>query len=126
MNYALLFVPFVYPFVLVFLVASQFEEKFEEMNSIETPLRLNPMADSQTVENSMLAIATEESRRKETEFKDQDCQRACPDISSSQDAGGGMMKIVPCDVDVSSATEYTNLNPINISYTREGQLIMEI
>ncbi|CAL9120160.1 unnamed protein product [Musa textilis] len=98
----------------VYLV-SQFEEKYEEMNSIETPLRLNPMSDPDTVENCMSAIATEESRRKETEFKDQDCQRACPDISSSQDAGGGMMKIVPCDVDTDA--DYWLLSESGVSIT---------
>ncbi|KAJ8476988.1 hypothetical protein OPV22_020715 [Ensete ventricosum] len=98
--------------------------QFEEMNSIETPLRLNPMADSVTVENSTLAIATEESRRKETEFNDQNCQRACPDISSSQDAGGGMMKIVPCDVDTDA--DYWLLSESGVSITQMWKTSPEV
>ncbi|KAG1369735.1 transcription factor E2FA [Cocos nucifera] len=93
----------------VYLV-SQFEEKFEEMSGVETPLRIPPTSNSAFVENSTVEVVTEESRGKEMAPSVQDSQRMSSDPNASQDFVGGMMKIVPSDVDVSSFIIYMDFS----------------
>ncbi|EHA8587321.1 Transcription factor E2FA [Cocos nucifera] len=85
----------------VYLV-SQYEEKFEEMSGVETPTRLPPASNSGSVENSTVEVVTGECRGKEMAIDVQDCQRMDSDPNASHDFVGGMMKIVPSDVDVSA------------------------
>lgn len=79
----------------VYLV-SKFEEKFEELNGAETPSHRS--LNSASVENSAVSMATEDNRGKELElYHLEDNQTMCPDSNALQD--GGMLKIVPSDVD---------------------------
>ncbi|KAK9279486.1 hypothetical protein L1049_013165 [Liquidambar formosana] len=80
----------------VYLV-SQFEEKFEEVNGVEAPPSLP--SSSGFNENPAMAMVTEESRGKEVEMQGQDAQRICSDLNAAQDFVGGIMKIVPSEVD---------------------------
>ncbi|KAI3973425.1 hypothetical protein MKW92_040918 [Papaver armeniacum] len=80
----------------VYLV-SQFEEKFEELNAVEAPAIVPPASSSGShMEEPMV---TEENRGKEIELDAQDPNRMYSDPSASQDFVGGIMKIVPTDVD---------------------------
>ncbi|KAI3905728.1 hypothetical protein MKW92_048708 [Papaver armeniacum] len=80
----------------VYLV-SQFEEKFEELNGVEAPAIVPPASSSGShMEEPMV---TEENRGKEIELDAQDPNRMYSDPSASQDFVGGIMKIVPTDVD---------------------------
>ncbi|RZC78558.1 hypothetical protein C5167_002747 [Papaver somniferum] len=80
----------------VYLV-SQFEEKFEELNGVEAPAIVPPASSSGShMEEPMV---TEENRGKEIELDAQDPNRMYSYPSASQDFVGGIMKIVPTDVD---------------------------
>ncbi|KAG6536022.1 hypothetical protein ZIOFF_001060 [Zingiber officinale] len=81
----------------IYLV-SKFEKNFEEMSSVETPLRTDEMVSSGSLEAAILAVATDESKDEKMEFKNQDRQ-GCLDASSSEDTGCGMTKIVPSEID---------------------------
>ncbi|KAG6467051.1 hypothetical protein ZIOFF_075151 [Zingiber officinale] len=81
----------------IYLV-SKFEKNFEEMNGVETPSRTDHVTNSQSLETSILAVATDESRDKKLEFKNQDSQ-GCLDASSAEDNGSGMTKIVASEID---------------------------
>ncbi|XP_017700050.1 transcription factor E2FB-like [Phoenix dactylifera] len=98
----------------VYLV-SQFEEKFEEMSGVETPPRIPPTSHSAFVENSTVEVVTEESRGKEMAPNVQDNQRMSSDPNASQDFVGGMMKIVPSDVDTDA--DYWLLSDAGVSIT---------
>lgn len=96
----------------VYLV-SQFEEKFEEIHGAEAPPNLP--SNSGFNENQAATVITEESRGKEIEVQEQDAQRMCTDLSSSQDFVSGIMKIVPSEVD--SDADYWLLSDAGVSIT---------
>ncbi|CAL9206281.1 unnamed protein product [Musa hybrid cultivar] len=98
----------------VYLV-SQFEEKFEEMSGVEIPPKLLPTSNSDSVEYSMVPIVTEESRGNEMELDIQQSERIWSDVNSSHDFGGGMMKIVPSDIDTEA--DYWLLSDAGVSIT---------
>ncbi|XP_042514709.1 transcription factor E2FA-like isoform X2 [Macadamia integrifolia] len=98
----------------VYLV-SQFEEKFEEMNGVEEPPSLPIALTSGSNENTVATMVTEESRGKERELQGQDVHMMCSDLNSSQDFVGGIMKIVPSDVD--SDADYWLLSDVGVSIT---------
>lgn len=81
--------------------SSQFEEKFEEMNNIEPPVSF-PLASS-SGSNEQLTTETipVEHNGKELESQTQLSSHTCSDLNASQEFSGGIMKIVPSDVDVS-------------------------
>lgn len=90
---------------LSFLVlSSQFEEKFEEMNSAEPPVSFPTDYSSGFNENQVREMVPVESSGNEVEPQAQQAHQRCSDLNSSQDFVGGMMKIVPSDVDVSAVT----------------------
>ncbi|XP_073004550.1 transcription factor E2FA-like isoform X2 [Typha latifolia] len=97
----------------VYLV-SQFEEKFEEMSGVETPPKQVHMPNSRPIENSEVAESIELIRGKENEINIQDGQRISVDLNASQDVGG-MMKIVPSDVDTDA--DYWLLSDTGVSIT---------
>jgi len=79
---------------------SQFEEKFEEINGAELPMI--PLASSsESNEQIMTEMVPAECSGKEFEPQTQLSSHAYSDLNASQEFGGGMMKIVPSDVDVS-------------------------
>ncbi|MCL7025950.1 hypothetical protein MKW94_012545 [Papaver nudicaule] len=80
----------------VYLV-SQFEEKFEELNEVEAPPIVPPASSSGSRMDE--PMVTEENRGKEIELEGQDADRMYSDPNTSQDFMGGIMKIVPTDVD---------------------------
>lgn len=96
----------------VYLV-SQFEEKFEEIHGAEAPPNLPSNLGFN--ENQAATVITEESRGKEIEVQEQDAQRMCTDLSSSQDFVSGIMKIVPSEVD--SDADYWLLSDAGVSIT---------
>ncbi|KAF8403353.1 hypothetical protein HHK36_011455 [Tetracentron sinense] len=98
----------------VYLV-SQFEEKFEEMNGVEAPLSFPLASSSGSNENLSAVLLTEGSRGKEIELQGQDAHRMCSDLNASQDFVGGIMKIVPSDVD--SDADYWLLSDAGVSIT---------
>ncbi|XP_042521070.1 transcription factor E2FA isoform X2 [Macadamia integrifolia] len=98
----------------VYLV-SQFEEKFEELNGVEAPPSIPIASSSGSNENTVATMVTEESRGKEIEVQGQDDHRMCSDLNASQDLVGGIMKIVPSDVD--SDADYWLLSDAGVSIT---------
>ncbi|RDX73192.1 Transcription factor E2FA, partial [Mucuna pruriens] len=81
----------------VYLI-SQFEEKFEEINGAELPMI--PLASSSgSNEQLMTEMVPAECSGKELEPQTQFSSHAYSDLNASQEFGGGMMKIVPSDVD---------------------------
>ncbi|XP_073012827.1 transcription factor E2FA-like isoform X1 [Typha latifolia] len=98
----------------VYLV-SQFEEKFEEMSGVVTPPRPAHTPTSKTVENPNAVVPAEEGRSKEAELNLQDTQRVSSDLNASQDFSGGMMKIVPSDIDTDA--DYWLLSDAGVSIT---------
>lgn len=83
-----------------FVSASQFEEKFEEMNNVEPPPKL-PFASStgSNVNTVGKKLYTASKNEETTECQDQPYQTSC--ANTSNELVGGIMKIVPSDVDVS-------------------------
>lgn len=79
---------------------SQFEEKFEELNGVEPPVRL-PLASSSGSNENQVELVNVDSTRKEVEPQAQTHQMGS-DINASQESVGGMMRIVPLDIDVSA------------------------
>lgn len=73
---------------------SQFEEKFEEINGVEVPTCL---PSSSGVQENLDAATVVEN----TQLQGQNDHRLSPDLPASQDFIGGIMKIVPSNVDVS-------------------------
>lgn len=78
---------------------SQFEEKFEEIHGVEPPPSYP--SSSGFNENVATTMVTGESTGKEIEVQEQDADRMCSDLNTSQDFVSGIMKIVPSDIDVS-------------------------
>lgn len=82
---------------------SQFEEKFDDVNGAEPPVSFPIASVSGTDEQSTAEMVAGHDRGKEIEPRAQQAQvdQTCSDVNASQEFGGGMMKIVPSDVDVS-------------------------
>ncbi|KAG0457915.1 hypothetical protein HPP92_023072, partial [Vanilla planifolia] len=99
----------------VYLV-SQFEEKIEEMNTTDTPTRLSFTANPGTIgDNSIFPTNTDHSKNNEMELQVDGSQRTNTDLNTSQDYMGGMMKIVPSDVDTDA--DYWLLSETGVSIT---------
>ncbi|KAJ4705371.1 Transcription factor [Melia azedarach] len=98
----------------VYLV-SQFEEKFEEMNNVVPAESFSIASNSGSKENQARGIINVESTRNEIEAQAQHAHQICSDINSSEDFGGGMMKIVPSDVD--NDADYWLLSDADVSIT---------
>ena len=98
---------------------SQFEEKFEESNSVEAPPGIP--STSGFNENPAVPMAIEETTRNEIEMQGQEDQRLCTDTNASQDFVSGIMKIVP-EVDVSLDFTYLSNYPFFLIswYKRQG------
>ncbi|KAL4605997.1 hypothetical protein ACB092_09G070100 [Castanea dentata] len=99
----------------VYLV-SQFEEKFEEMNSVEPPVSFPMVSSSGSNDNP----ATDEVVNANSTMKDvmpqaQHSHQMCSDLNASQEFAGGMMKIVPSDVD--NDADYWLLSDAEVSIT---------
>lgn len=91
------------PFSLFTYHSSQFEEKFEEINGAEEPR--NIPSTSGLNENPAPTMVTED-RGKDVEIQGQEDDSICADPTASQDFMSGIMKIVPSDVNVSSASKF--------------------
>lgn len=98
----------------VYLV-SQFEEKFEEMSAVETPRSVPPASNSASAEKSVAPMVTEDIRGNEAEEHAHDAQMMCTNGSASDDYNGGIMKIVPSDVDTDA--DYWLLSDAGVSIT---------
>ncbi|XP_062112558.1 transcription factor E2FA isoform X1 [Humulus lupulus] len=99
----------------VYLV-SQFEEKFEEMNSAEPPANFPIASSSGSSEPTATEVITVESNTgKEIEPQPQHDHQVCPDINALQEFPGGMMKIVPSDVD--NDADYWLISDAEVSIT---------
>lgn len=83
------------------LFTSQFEEKFEEMNSVEPPASLPLASSSGSNEHLVTETAPLENNGKGLESQTQPSSHTCSDVNASPEFGGGIMRIVPSDVDVS-------------------------
>ncbi|KAL5710450.1 E2F transcription factor 3 [Ranunculus cassubicifolius] len=95
----------------VYLV-SQFEEKFEELNGSEpTPSEPPPSNDKHQEETTPL----EEGNKEAMVISEQDTEMVNTDLNTSQDFVGGIMKIVPSDVD--SDADYWLLSDAGVSIT---------
>lgn len=68
---------------------------------METPPKLPPVSNSSSVDNSIVPCNAEESIGNRMDIGFHQNERLWSDVNSSQDFGGGMMKIVPSDIDVS-------------------------
>ncbi|KAM7496967.1 hypothetical protein LguiA_021381 [Lonicera macranthoides] len=93
----------------------QFEEKFEEINSVEAPLSVP--STSGVIENPAAPIATEnENRENEMKFamEGHEANPISSDINAPQDFVSGIMKIVP---DVDSDADYWLLSEADVSIT---------
>ncbi|KAJ7971643.1 Transcription factor [Quillaja saponaria] len=97
----------------VYLV-SQFEEKFEQMNDVEPPVSLPLASSSGSSENPVTEVLTMESNGKGDEPLALHAH-LCSDLNASQEFAGGMMKIVPSDVD--NDADYWLLSDADISIT---------
>ncbi|MBA0819829.1 hypothetical protein Gohar_022126, partial [Gossypium harknessii] len=97
----------------VYLV-SQFEEKFEEMNGVEPPLSV-PLASSSGSNENQVELVNTVSIRKEIEPQAQQTHQVCSDINASQESVGGMMRIVPSDID--NDADYWLLSDADVSIT---------
>lgn len=71
------------------------------MSGVETPRKHPPVSNSNSTECPIVPFVAEESRRNVMDLDIQQSEMIWSDINSAQD-GGGMMKIVPSDIDVSS------------------------
>ncbi|XP_071931472.1 transcription factor E2FB-like [Coffea arabica] len=95
----------------VYLV-SQFEEKFEEINAVEAPPDIP--STSGVNENLATTSVTKESGGDNIQIEEQEDNRMCSDIGTSQDFVSGIMKIVP---DVDSDADYWLLSDADVSIT---------
>ncbi|KAL2323027.1 hypothetical protein Fmac_027406 [Flemingia macrophylla] len=97
----------------VYLI-SQFEEKFEEINGPEHSMI--PIASSSGSNEQLLTeMVPAECSGKELEPQTQLSSHAYPDLNASQEFAGGMMKIVPSDVD--NDADYWLLSDADVSIT---------
>lgn len=77
------------------------------MSAVETPRSVPPASNSASAEKSVAPMVTEDIRGNEAEEHAHDAQMMCTNGSASDDYNGGIMKIVPSDVDVSLLTYVT-------------------
>ncbi|XP_028784797.1 transcription factor E2FA isoform X2 [Neltuma alba] len=98
----------------VYLV-SQFEEKFEEMNGVEPPASLPLASSSGSNEHLTTEMTPLEHNGKGLESQTQLPSHTCSDLNASPEFGGGMMKIVPSDVD--NDADYWLLSDADVSIT---------
>ncbi|KAF3667840.1 Transcription factor E2FA [Capsicum annuum] len=98
----------------VYLV-SQFEEKFEEMNGFEPSTTIPDASSSGSKDYPAVEISTVSNNVTENEGQTQNVDQLSSDVGTSQDYGGGMMKILPSDVD--DAADYLFLSDPNVSMT---------
>ncbi|KAM2976652.1 hypothetical protein FF2_013698 [Malus domestica] len=98
----------------VYLV-SQFEEKFEDVHGAEPPVNFPIASGSGSNEHSTTEVVTVESSGKEIEPWLQQVHHTCSDMNASQEFAGGMMKIVPSDVD--NDADYWLLSDAEVSIT---------
>ncbi|KAJ7942457.1 Transcription factor [Quillaja saponaria] len=98
----------------VYLI-SKFEEKFEEMNGVEPPMSLPLASSSGSNEDPATEVLTMESNGKGVEPQALHSHHLCSDLNASQEFAGGMMKIVPSDVD--NDVDYWLLSEADISIT---------
>ncbi|KAK7392661.1 hypothetical protein VNO78_21105 [Psophocarpus tetragonolobus] len=97
----------------VYLI-SQFEEKFEEINDAELPMI--PLASSSgSNEQLVTEIVPAECSGRDLEPQTQLSSHAYSDLTTSQEFAGGMMKIVPSDVD--NDADYWLLSDADVSIT---------
>ncbi|XP_022766988.1 transcription factor E2FA-like isoform X2 [Durio zibethinus] len=95
----------------VYLV-SQFE-KFEEMNGVEPPVSV-PLASSSGSNENQVELVNVDTR-KEIEPQAQQTHQMGSDINASQESVGGMMRIVPSDID--NDADYWLLSDADVSIT---------
>lgn len=76
------------------------------MNGAEPPVSFPLASSSESNEHPVTEVVNMESTRKEIEPQAQLAHQMCSDINASQEFAGGMMKIVPSDVDVSINHSY--------------------
>ncbi|KAL6988521.1 E2F transcription factor 3 [Sarracenia purpurea var. burkii] len=98
----------------VYLV-SQFEEKFEEMNGVEPSMSFPIASSSGSNENAATEMTNVISSGVEIEPHAQDCHRMSSVPNVSQDYVGGIMKIVPSDID--NDADYWLLSDADVSIT---------
>uniref|UniRef100_A0A5B7BK93 Putative transcription factor E2FA isoform X2 n=1 Tax=Davidia involucrata TaxID=16924 RepID=A0A5B7BK93_DAVIN len=98
----------------VYLV-SQFEEKFDEMNGVDPSMSFPLASSSGSNDNPPTEMATVGSSGVETEAQAHDGHRMSSDLNVSQDCPGGIMKIVPSDVD--NDADYWLLSDADVSIT---------
>ncbi|GAB2234874.1 hypothetical protein Droror1_Dr00004143 [Drosera rotundifolia] len=91
----------------VYLV-SQFEEKFEEINTAEA--HPNPDGDSEHSQN----VASDTNMNEEVPVQGQEPQRLCTDENASNDFVSGIMKIVP---EVDNEDDYWLMSDTDVSIT---------
>ncbi|KAF2289657.1 hypothetical protein GH714_037750 [Hevea brasiliensis] len=97
----------------VYLV-SQFEESFEEMNG-EPSTRIPHASSSGSNEIPAKEIINEQRIQKRDELQVQQVNNSFLDLDASQELTGGMMKIVPSDVD--NDADYWLLSDADVSIT---------
>lgn len=95
----------------VYLV-SQFEEKFEEMNTVEEPSTMP--STSGFVESETATLPVDDDGGVGVRMEEQENQRECPDAGTSQDPLSGIMKIVPY---VDNEADYWLLSDADVSIT---------
>lgn len=81
---------------------SQFEEKFEEVNGVEPSMSFPLASSSGSNENAATEMTPVASSMVEFEPPAQNSHRMSSDPIVSQDNAGGIMRIVPSDINVSS------------------------
>ncbi|KAL3335896.1 hypothetical protein AABB24_031891 [Solanum stoloniferum] len=95
----------------VYLV-SKFEEKFEEINTVEEPSTMPPT--SGFIENETVTLPVDDGGGVGVGMEEQENQRECPDAGTSQDFVSGIVKIVP---DVDNEADYWLLSDAEVSIT---------
>ncbi|KAK4719765.1 hypothetical protein R3W88_018103 [Solanum pinnatisectum] len=95
----------------VYLV-SKFEEKFEEINTVEEPSTMPPT--SGFIENETVTLPVDDGGGVGVGMEEQENQRECPDAGTSQDFVSGIVKIVP---DVDNEADYWLLSDADVSIT---------
>ncbi|KAA8516795.1 hypothetical protein F0562_017095 [Nyssa sinensis] len=98
----------------VYLV-SQFEEKFDEMNGVDQSMSFPLASSSGSNDNPPTEMATGGSSGVAIEAQAQDGRRMNSDLNVSQDHPGGIVKIVPSDVD--NDADYWLLSDAEVSIT---------
>ncbi|KAB2045296.1 hypothetical protein ES319_D01G150900v1 [Gossypium barbadense] len=96
----------------VYLV-SQFE-KFEEVNGVEPPASVSLASSSGSNENQVELVNVERTRKEIEPQAVQTHQMDC-DVNASQESVGGMMRIVPSDID--NDADYWLLSDADVSIT---------